>query len=124
MVEMVRLRREADRVGIDALFREIEVLVQRAAAAIVGGRLGELGPLLSRNQRLLAELGVSTPALDAACAVALDAGALGAKLTGAGGGGCMLAVTRPDQVSRVRARLSDEGLESFVARVEPPPTDA
>jgi mevalonate kinase len=124
MVEAVRLRREADPAGVDSLFRQIEGLVHRATASLATGRLGELGPLLTHNQRLLGELGVSTPALDAACSVALSAGALGAKLTGAGGGGCLLAVTDPDQASGVCARLSAEGFESFVARVEPRSSEA
>ena len=53
----------------------------------------ELGALLTENHRLLHLLGVSTPDLDDLVALALDAGAHGAKLSGAGGGGVVMALT-------------------------------
>jgi mevalonate kinase len=51
---------------------------------------------MNRNQELLSSLQVSTPRLDEMCAVVRQAGAWGAKLTGSGGGGCMIALA-PDQ---------------------------
>jgi mevalonate kinase len=51
-----------------------------------------LGSLMNRNHELLRQIGVSTPRLDMLVAGARKAGALGAKLTGAGGGGCIIAV--------------------------------
>jgi mevalonate kinase len=53
---------------------------------------GELGRLMNRNHELLRQIGVSTPGLDRLVAEARQAGALGAKLTGAGGGGCIIAL--------------------------------
>jgi len=52
----------------------------------------ELGRLMNRNHEMLRQIGVSTPDLDRLVAEALQAGALGAKLTGAGGGGCIIAL--------------------------------
>jgi mevalonate kinase len=52
----------------------------------------ELGSLMNRNHELLRQIGVSTPKLDKLVVVARKAGAVGAKLTGAGGGGCMIAL--------------------------------
>jgi mevalonate kinase len=78
------------RPGIDPVLERIGALVERA-----GGALSDpaaLGPLLTENHALLRELGVSTPALDDLVALALNAGALGAKLSGAGGGGVVLAL--------------------------------
>jgi mevalonate kinase len=46
------------------------------------------------NQGLLSSLMVSTARLEDLCAAARDAGALGAKLTGGGGGGCMIALVQ------------------------------
>jgi mevalonate kinase len=51
-----------------------------------------LGERMTRAHHALAELGVSSPELDTLVAAALDAGALGAKLTGGGQGGCLLAL--------------------------------
>src|SRR5207248_2117366 len=52
----------------------------------------ELGRLMNRNHEMLRQIGVSTPDLDRLVVEALQAGALGAKLTGAGGGGCIIAL--------------------------------
>ncbi len=59
----------------------------------------DLGQLMSNNHELLRKVGVSHPKLDHLVNVAIQAGALGAKLTGAGGGGCIIAVC-PSPASR------------------------
>ena len=61
-----------------------------ARTALETGDLATLGALLSSSHDLLRQLGVSTPRMDALRAVLLEKGALGAKLTGAGGGGLVL----------------------------------
>lgn len=98
MVEGVAERRRLDRQGTDLAMDAVAVLVERARQAIAQGERAELGRLMTQNHELLARLGVSTPGLDAACQWARDAGALGAKLTGAGGGGCVIALV--DDVTR------------------------
>jgi len=70
----------------------------------------ELGSLMNRNHELLRQIGVSTPALDNLVTEARKSGALGAKLTGAGGGGCIIALcdTKKDRSSIAR-RLRKAG---------------
>jgi mevalonate kinase len=93
---------EAIRPVIDA----IGVLVERGVAALLRADWDALGELMNINHGLLCALGVSTSALDAAAHVARAEGALGAKLTGAGGGGCVVALTpTPDLQARVAAAL-------------------
>ena len=60
-----------------------------------------LGTLMDQNHELLRKIGVSHPKLDHLVGVAKRAGALGAKLTGAGGGGCVI-VLSPSKVARDR----------------------
>jgi galactokinase len=68
-----------------------------------------LGTLLHRHQTLLRDpLGISTPKIDEMIQAAYDAGALGAKINGSGGGGCMFAYA-PDQAEEVREALSRYG---------------
>jgi mevalonate kinase len=74
----------------------IAELAGHARAAIVAGDRAGLGQLMQHNHELLRQLGVSTAALDAACQTAIQLGAWGAKLTGAGGGGCVIALVDPD----------------------------
>ena len=99
---------------------ELETLVENGIRFTPLGRWRELGALLDRNHRLVSDLGVSTPALDAACQQARDAGALGAKLTGGGGGGCVLALTEDESSERVLAAWRRSGLHCFEASVPGP----
>lgn len=92
MVEGVAQRRSAEPARIGSLLDEIAALVSSAEAYIASGEQRELGRLLTQNHELLVRLGVSTTRLDQAVHSALEHGALGAKLTGAGGGGCALAL--------------------------------
>jgi mevalonate kinase len=71
------------------------------AADTVGaiGDVEELGRLMDFNHGLLGALGVSSRSLDAMVWAARDAGALGAKLTGAGGGGCVVALDESERTS-------------------------
>jgi mevalonate kinase len=72
---------------------------------------------MSENQRLLAELGVSSPELDALVAAACAAGAWGAKLSGGGRGGFMLALVAPEVQGRVHAALAEAGARQVLATV-------
>jgi mevalonate kinase len=71
----------------------IESLVKNAKLCIEAGDVHGLGQLMNYNQMLLSGLFLSTPEIERACAVAREAGALGAKLTGAGGGGAVIALS-------------------------------
>lgn len=113
MVEGVAARRAAQPARVEALLAEIGVLVEAARLCLLAGEHAQLGQLMSRNHRLLVELGVSTPALDHAVNVAEAAGALGAKLTGAGGGGCVVALASAAQAARVHEAWRGLGLSCW-----------
>ncbi len=93
----------------DKLFEAIADLTHRGARALTDHRLDEVGQLMNLNQGLLNALGTSTPRLEEACQRARDAGALGAKLTGAGGGGCIIALAAPDHISSIVQALEPMG---------------
>lgn len=84
-----------------AALRSIGAVAELVSAHLQRG--DDPGPLLSENQRLLRKIGVSTPALDAVCAAMEAAGASGAKLAGAGGGGVAFGLVRPETEAAVRA---------------------
>ena len=90
------------------------MLVNRARQAIVGGQVDGLGPLMDENQRLLCVLDVSCAELDVLVQAARDAGASGAKLSGGGGGGNMIALARPESVDRVRQALVSAGAANVI----------
>ena len=90
----VRSRYEAgDRVTIEAV-ESIGQLVDRARSVLGHKNLELLGHLMDENQRLLSRLGVSSKELDDLIRIAKRAGALGAKLTGGGMGGCIIALAK------------------------------
>lgn len=91
-VQAVRRRYEENQAQVIGLFEEISKLTISMRVAIEQGDLSEVGQLMTQNHEILKKLGVSTPELDALCELAMRQGALGAKLTGAGGGGCVIAL--------------------------------
>ena len=73
---------------------------------------------MDRNQELLALLGVSTPRLNEMCETARRAGAAGAKLTGSGGGGCMIALAPHQNVAaQVVEALQGLGRQALMVRI-------
>jgi galactokinase len=83
---------------------EVAGLLRRDATA-------EIGPMLTASHvSLRDDFEVSTPELDAAVEACIRGGALGARMTGAGFGGCVIALVPNDALSEVRRRVSDEAL--------------
>ncbi|MEM2924453.1 MAG: mevalonate kinase [Methanocellales archaeon] len=75
-----------------------------------------VGRLMNMNQSLLEALGVSTEQLSTMCNVARKAGAYGAKLTGAGGGGCMFAICSRARVQDIISAISALGFKAIETR--------
>jgi mevalonate kinase len=93
-------------------------IVRNGCVAIEQGDLRGLGQLFDMNQWLLSALMLSTPRLEAMCAAARKVGALGAKLTGGGGGGCMIALA-PDAggAEEIRLALDALGRDAFCVTI-------
>ncbi|HUJ58756.1 MAG TPA: mevalonate kinase [Kofleriaceae bacterium] len=101
----------------DARLRELGALCDAGTAALLAGRLDELGAAMNRAHDLLGGLGVSTPLLDGLCQAARRVGAHGAKLTGAGGGGAVIAIAPREREADVLAAWRTAGVQGFVATV-------
>lgn len=115
----VRQAWEADPTRFEGLFNRIAALAEAARTAIEAGAVEALGPLMTENQALLRELGVSSPELERLIEAACAAGASGAKLVGAGRGGNMIALTEPDQADAIAAALRAAGaVRTIVTRVD------
>jgi mevalonate kinase len=108
-VAAVRERWQAEPARYEALFDAIGAVARAVRAALAAGDAAELGDLFNRNQSLLEQIGVSSPELDRLVAAARAAGALGAKLSGAGWGGVMVALCRPADAPQVAAALRAAG---------------
>ncbi|MBF2055390.1 MAG: mevalonate kinase [Candidatus Sericytochromatia bacterium] len=103
VVGAVRAGFEADPTHYQALFEAIGQLSRSARAALASGDWPELGQCLNQNHQLLQALQVSSPRLDQLVQTAQDAGAWGAKLSGAGRGGLALALCSPAKLAWVEA---------------------
>lgn len=113
MVARVRAR------GSGRELAAIGELVERITLSVTSQGPGStgLGGLLDQNHELLCAIGVSTPALDRACNVLRRAGALGAKLAGAGGGGVAFGACLPENAATIEAAATDAGLSAFTVQI-------
>src|SRR5262249_53419670 len=107
----------------DSRLSEIGALTDAGAAALRSGDLPALGAAMNRAHDVLAGLCVSTPQLDALCGAARVAGAHGSKLTGAGGGGAVIAIAPRDRESAVLTAWRHAGVDGFVATLAAPHED-
>ena len=93
VVAGVKERKEEEPERFARLFQDADQLVRNARKELEAFNLERVGAYMNENHRLLQEIGVSSPELDALVKLARDAGAVGAKLTGTGRGGYMVALT-------------------------------
>lgn len=91
-VDALRARMDEQPDAVKNKLDELGAIANQAAYDLALGRAADMGARMTRAHRILADLGVSTPQLDKLVRAALDHGALGAKLTGGGGGGCVIAL--------------------------------
>jgi mevalonate kinase len=115
MVEHVAKLREKKPELVDRSFDGIRSLVGNARLALEADDHVGLGRLMDLNQMILSGLMLSTEEIETMCRLAREAGALGAKLTGSGGGGCVVALVDGD-AEPVLARWEKAGFRSFATR--------
>jgi len=100
----------------ESLMKTAREIVLRAIDALKENDLETLGTMMNINHALLYGVGVSDESLEWLTNAARKAGALGAKLTGAGGGGCMIALAREEKLEQVSEAIQRAGGRPFVAR--------
>lgn len=101
----------------EAIFDQISTLVSDARDCIESGELALLGSIFDQNHELLRELDVSHPTLDALVDAARSNGAMGAKLSGGGRGGNMIALVRAGDEPNVEQALLRAGAKSVLVTI-------
>jgi mevalonate kinase len=118
MVEGVADRKKANPAKYDPLFKQAESLAVAGRKALEAGDLKKVGDLMNENHRILQEIGVSSKELDLLVDMARKQGAFGAKLTGGGGGGCMVALTPGKEVQgKVASAFKTAGYEFIATKI-------
>jgi mevalonate kinase len=113
-VRDVRAAWEQDRERYGEIFEEIGTLAHMGREAIEAGDAEVMGQLMNANQKLLRLLGVSSPELEGLIEAARQGGAWGAKLSGAGRGGNMIAVATPETAGQVSMMLRMAGAKNVI----------
>jgi len=116
LVAIVRNTRESFPSIIDSIIGTGGKIALDAVEALKRGDLQTVGELMNINHALLYAVGVSHESLERLVQAARKGGALGAKLTGGGGGGCMIALTEAEKSKRVIKAIERVGGAAFVAR--------
>jgi mevalonate kinase len=101
----------------DGRLVELGNLTDTGTTALLRGDHAGLGAAMNRAHELLANLGVSTEQLDSLCEAARATGAHGAKLTGAGGGGAVIAIAPRDREQAILAEWKHAGVSGFVSTI-------
>jgi mevalonate kinase len=118
MVEGVAKRKRGNPQKYDPIFRQAETLAYEGRKALEAYDLKKMGELMNENHRLLREIEVSSRELDLLVDIARKQGAFGAKLTGGGGGGCMVALTPTKELQeRVAQAIEQEGFEVLRTKI-------
>lgn len=118
MVEGVAERRKKNQAKYDQIFKQAESLAVAGRKSLEGGDLKKLGELMNENHRLLKDIGVSSKELDMLVDLVRKQGAFGAKVTGGGGGGCMVALTPgKDLQGKVASAIKNLGLEVLSTKI-------
>lgn len=119
-VSGVRQRWQRDPKTYQRLFDQIGEITQQARRQLESGQPQAVGALLNENHALLQQIGVSCPELDHLVQAARQAGAWGAKLSGGGLGGNMIALVDPTQAEGVAVALRLAGaIRTWVTHVQP-----
>jgi len=115
-VARVREGRQRNRDVYDTVFRGIDAVAHQAIGALRKNDLERLGELMNVNQGLLNGIQVSSWELEELIQIARENGALGAKLTGGGGGGSMIALC-PDRAHTVIEAMRNAGYQAMEVQI-------
>lgn len=119
----VRKLWEADQAKWESVFDQVGKIAKDARSAVESGKPAlsgtvevwkSLGTRMNENHQLLQQMTVSSPELDTLVSAALKAGALGAKMSGGGRGGNMIALVIPEEAEAVSNALKEAGARSTI----------
>jgi mevalonate kinase len=119
LVAGVKKFRDRNESLFQSLASQAADICAQAQRAMTSGRRDRLGTLMNENQAILRQIGVSHYKVDDLIDICVKAGALGAKITGAGGGGAVIALAASKQDgAKIASRAKAAGYESFEVEID------
>ena len=116
-VGSVRAAWEKNPARYESIFSQIDALALAGADALKKGDIAELGELMNIDHGLLNALQVSSREIEELVEIARQNGALGAKLTGGGGGGAMIAIAEPERTQPIASAMRSAGYNTFITEI-------
>ncbi len=114
VVADVRRLKEAKPKKFEKIFNEYKALAYKAKEALIEGNISIIGKLMNKNHKLLQKISVSGEINDKLVAIALKNGAIGAKMTGTGRGGLVIALTKYKEFQeKIAKTIEKEGYNAW-----------
>jgi mevalonate kinase len=119
LVAVVKRFKDKNYVLFESLAKQASDICLQARTALASGQCDKVGKLMNENQIILQQIGVSHHKVEDLVDICNKAGAVGAKITGAGGGGSViaLAATKQDR-TKIAARVKAAGYQSFEVEID------
>ncbi|MCA9506897.1 MAG: mevalonate kinase [Myxococcales bacterium] len=117
-VRELGLRKNRQEKAYEHIFLGLDQIADEMEFALIQGHKSQVGDLMNIAQGYLNALSLSTPQVEKLCAIARERGALGAKLTGAGGGGAVIALADGNETDIFNA-FKAAGYQSLIVQVRP-----
>jgi mevalonate kinase len=118
LVSIVNRFRKNNLCEFHNLSNNVSIICERAIKALEEGNCLNIGKLMNENQIILERIGVSTTEINNIINLSLNYGAIGSKLTGAGGGGCVLALIPSQDKYYFLSKMKKKGYECFPVFIE------
>jgi mevalonate kinase len=119
LVVGVKKFRDRNEILFKTLLKHASDICLQACTAIESGKCDKIGELMNENQIILQQLGISHDKVRDIIDICSKAGAIGAKITGAGGGGAVIALAAGKQEStKIVSRIKEAGYQSFEVEVD------
>jgi mevalonate kinase len=115
----VRRRLEQSPTNITNVFRKIGQVADTSVNALLEGNINLIAQLMEENQILLTQLGLITPNITQIIDIAHSMEIMGIKITGAGAGGCLVAIAPSTKLLQLSEKLNALGYLSFMIQIDP-----
>jgi mevalonate kinase len=114
VVADVRRIKEENPEKFEKIFKEYENIAKEAKEALLKGNVGKVGDLMKRNHKLLQQITVSGDVNDKIVDITLKNGAIGAKMTGTGRGGLVIAIAKNEEIQeKIAKAIEKEGYDAW-----------